>query len=177
CSFLQVIPAGQMLGDYQVWLSALAGHEEIWSSSATDMTVTDQIAPEVEFQCAQQLDGDQLVVNITCSDAYGVRSVILSYRYGSEISVRTMSMSLVSGTEKSGAWSAVIPLGGAKEIEYRFVASDDFQSFSMPEGWLKLSLGDDGGSRNMGMTIALIALVAISVWVLAYLVFNRAGRS
>lgn len=176
CSFLQVIQAGQMLGEYTVWLTALTGNEEIWSSSMTDLAVMDQIAPQVELQCAQQLEKDQLVVNVTCSDAYGVQSVILRYKFDSEDSVRTMNMSLVSGTEKSGAWSAMIPLSGAKEIEYRFVASDAFQSTNLPEGWLMFSLGEDGGSHNAGTTIAIIAIVAVVAGVLAYLVFNRARR-
>lgn len=176
CSFLQVIQAGQMFGEYAVWLTALAGGEEIWSSSEADLTVTDQTAPEVELQCAQQLDKDRLVVSITCSDAYGVQSVIVHYKFHSEDFVRTMEMSLVSGTEKCGAWSAVIPLGGANEVEYRFVASDGLQSTNLPEGWLLFSLGEDGGSRSVGTTIVIIAIVAFVAGALSYLAFNRARR-
>ncbi len=133
-AFTCTIPAMLPLADYELWLTVESGGTAEWSSPVTALTVEDETPPVFHGHSATEIGPELLLVEVNCSDAYGVLAVVATSREKGSPGSTADFMTLASGDARNGSWSVVIRITSPNTLEYNFTAADAGQSVSDPPG-------------------------------------------
>ena len=162
------IAAGLPLGLYELWVESEVDEVVEYESPRETMEVLDLTPPEIWDQSAEQIASDSVLFTASCSDLYGVVSVTLVCRIGTDYIYTEMLLS--EGTSTNGTWSATISIA-TDPIEYRFLAYQEDMTYSeLPVAYWFVFMP----IPEFGPVMAVIATMAV-VFVSA--AFSRARRT
>jgi hypothetical protein len=125
------INAGPAAGTLELWLEATDGTNDARSpaSGTFAVAVTSPPGPAVEaFPPDSVTYGTVPEVRARITDISGASGVRVHYRHGSETADRTADMARVSGDERDGQWSALLPAANATGNWSFFVSARNARS-------------------------------------------------
>jgi carboxypeptidase T len=165
------------LGTYAVGLHAYVANTEVYDY-VSQIEVADLTSPEFWNVSGKLIGGAghrNFVVNVACTDFFGVTSATVIYRIDSG-EWQSLTQTGNSSVRSRSYWSFEIPIGDREGvIEYRVTTSDSRNSASFPnQDFLEVRFDSvHEGSLILYVAIAVSSIVAIIA--IAY-VFIRARR-
>ena len=184
-SLKAVIPAGSLRGTFTAVVDALIAGQMVWSSEGSTVEVVDLQMPEllsktVDFSGTSRL----LLLEVTASDAYPVKGIVVFRRYVGQVDFSTSDMDLIGSAGNESTWRCWIMVPTDAVLEYYLVISDDAQSRRAPDSpSLYVFNPADGESSWDGELLGLpvwvfvsLVLVEVAVVAVAAFLISRARR-